>query len=183
MDGAGVGRPGVRGEGVEVAGRSRDGKLYLRPFRKRSAVRSARGPGQRPEMLVMHDLDRRIGRGRPASVRGGDPAVLLMGFAGAHRRGELAALTLQDVCLAPDGRPACAGCAGRRPRAGGARHGEGPALSAGPAVTCPPCAYVRRRQVLQAWDRADPDGRRAVMTVLRRQAAPAGSRGGEEGRG
>jgi hypothetical protein len=42
-------------------------------------------------MLVMHDLDRRIGRGRPASVRGGDPAVLLMGFAGAHRRGELAA--------------------------------------------------------------------------------------------
>ena len=52
-------------------------------------------------MLVMHDLDRRIGRGRPASVRGGDPAVLLMGFAGAHRRGELAALTLQDVVLHP----------------------------------------------------------------------------------
>ena len=49
----------------------------------------------------MHDLDRRIGRGRPASVRGGDPAGLLMGFAGAHRRGELAALMLQDVALHP----------------------------------------------------------------------------------
>ena len=183
MDGAGVGRPGVRGEGVEVAGRSRDGKLYLRPFRKRSAVRSASGPGQRPEMLVMHDLDRRIGRGRPASVRGGDPAVLLMGFAGAHRRGELP--PSRSRTLSCTRWTACM-CRLRRSKtpAGGARHGEGPALSAGPRGDLPALqAYVRRRQVLQAWDRADPDGRRAVMTLLRRQAAPAGSRGGEEGRG
>ncbi|HZM68502.1 MAG TPA: tyrosine-type recombinase/integrase [Nakamurella sp.] len=47
-------------------------------------------------------------------------------------------------------------------------------------VTCPPCAYVRWRQVLQAWDTTDPENRRrAVMTVLRRQAASSG--GEEEG--
>jgi integrase len=45
-------------------------------------------------------------------------------------------------------------------------------------VTCPPCAYVRWRQVLHAWDTADPDGRRrAVMTVLRRQTATISNRG------
>src|SRR5664279_3482279 len=48
-------------------------------------------------------------------------------------------------------------------------------------VTCPPCAHVRWRQVLHAWDTTDPDGRRrAVMTVLRRQTATAGS-GGDDG--
>ena len=50
-------------------------------------------------------------------------------------------------------------------------------------VTCPPCAYVRWRQILHAWDTTDPDGRRrAVMTVLRRQAASTSvreTRGGE----
>jgi hypothetical protein len=48
-------------------------------------------------------------------------------------------------------------------------------------VTCPPCAYVRWRQILHAWDTADPENRRrAVMTVLRRQAT-AGIGGGEDG--
>jgi integrase len=45
-------------------------------------------------------------------------------------------------------------------------------------VTCPPCAYVRWREVLHAWDTADPDGRRpAVLTVLRRQADSDGGGG------
>jgi integrase len=49
-------------------------------------------------------------------------------------------------------------------------------------VTCPPCAYVRWRQVLQAWDTAaDGAGRRAVLPVLRRQAAMTVTGGGEEG--
>ena len=48
-------------------------------------------------------------------------------------------------------------------------------------ATCPPCAYVRWRQVLHAWDTADPDARRrAVMTVLRRQTATNLSGGGEQ---
>ena len=48
-------------------------------------------------------------------------------------------------------------------------------------MTCPPCAYVRWRQILQAWDTAaDGAGRRAVLPVLRRQAA-SDTHGGEEG--
>ena len=48
-------------------------------------------------------------------------------------------------------------------------------------VTCPPCAYVRWREVLHAFDTA-PDGgaRRAVMRVLRRQAATEAVGGGGE---
>ena len=47
-------------------------------------------------------------------------------------------------------------------------------------LTCPPCAYVRWRQILHAWDTA-PDGaaRRAVLPVLRRQAAITAVTGGE----
>ena len=49
-------------------------------------------------------------------------------------------------------------------------------------VTCPPCAYVRWRQILQAWDTApDGAGRRAVLPVLRRQAAMTVAGGGQEG--
>ena len=37
-------------------------------------------------------------------------------------------------------------------------------------VTCPPCAFVRWRQLLHAWDTAaSGEQRRAVMTVLRRR--------------
>ena len=47
-------------------------------------------------------------------------------------------------------------------------------------MTCPPCAYIRWRQILQAWDTAaDGAGRRAVLPVLRRQAA-SDTHGGEE---
>jgi integrase len=50
-------------------------------------------------------------------------------------------------------------------------------------VTCPPCAFARWREVLRAFDTA-PDGgaRRAVMRVLRRQAATETVGGGEERR-
>ena len=48
-------------------------------------------------------------------------------------------------------------------------------------VTCPPCAYVRWRQVLQAWDTApDGAGRRAVLPVMRRQDAITAVTGGRE---
>ena len=50
-------------------------------------------------------------------------------------------------------------------------------------MTCPPCAYVRWRQILQAWDTAaDGAARRAVLPVLRRQTAmTAVTGGGEQG--
>ncbi len=107
-------------------------------------------------------------------------AVLLMGFAGAHRRSELVALTLDDVTLhATDGLHVRL----RRSKTDQEARGTVKALPYGrDPVTCPPCAYVRWRQVLHAWDTADPDGRRrAVMTVLRRQAAASSAGGGDGG--
>jgi len=108
-----------------------------------------------------------------------DMALLLMGFAGAHRRSELVALTLEDVTLhSTDGLHVRL----RRSKTDQEAHGTVKALPYGrDPVTCPPCAYVRWRQVLHAWDTTDPEGRRrAVMTALRRQAATS-SRGEEEG--
>jgi len=108
-----------------------------------------------------------------------DMALLLMGFAGAHRRSELVALTLADVTLHPtDGLHVRL----RRSKTDQEARGTVKALPYGrDPVTCPPCAYVRWRQILHAWDSTDPDGRRrAVMTVLRRQAATTVAGGGEE---
>ena len=110
-----------------------------------------------------------------------DAALLLMGFAGAHRRPELVALTLADVTLhSTDGLHVRL----RRSKTDQEARGGVKALPYGrDPVTCPPCAYVRWRQILQAWDSTDPDGRRrAVMTVLRRQnASTTGLGGGEDG--
>ncbi|HZM67363.1 MAG TPA: hypothetical protein VFC16_13815, partial [Nakamurella sp.] len=100
------------------------------------------------------------------------------GFAGAHRRGELVGLTLADITLhSTDGVQVRL----RTSKTDQEAHGTVKALPYGrDPVTCPPCAYVRWRQVLQAWDTTDPDGRRrAVMTVLRRQTAGSSS-GGDE---
>ena len=104
-----------------------------------------------------------------------------MGFAGAHRRSELVALTLADVTLHPtDGLHVRL----RRSKTDQEARGTVKALPYGrDPVTCPPCAYVRWRQVLHAWDTADPDGagRRAVLTG----PPPAGRhhRGHQRGRG
>ena len=92
------------------------------------------------------------------------------GFAGAHRRSELVALTLADITLHPtDGLHVRL----RTSKTDQEARGTVKALPYGrDPVTCPPCAYMRWRQVLHAWDSTDPEGRRrAVMTVLRRQAA------------
>ena len=82
---------------------------------------------------------------------------------------------------APDGRPACP-APQVEDRPGGPRHGEGPAVRAGPGdlpalrlrpVAAGPAGLGHRR----------PDGRRrAVMTVLRRQAATRQRRGRGTGR-
>ena len=98
-----------------------------------------------------------------------DTALLLFGFAGAFRRGELVALTLADVTLhRTDGLHVRV----RRSKTDQQAHGHTKALPYGrDPQTCAPCAWTRWRQVLDAWDTADPDaGRRAVLTVLHRQA-------------
>src|SRR5664279_1069328 len=102
-----------------------------------------------------------------------------MGFAGAHRRSELVALTLEDVTLHATDR---LHVRLRRSKTDQEARGTVKALPYGrDPVTCPPCAYVRWRQILLAWDTAaDGAGRRAVLPVLRRQAANAAGSGGEE---
>jgi integrase len=107
-------------------------------------------------------------------------ALLLMGFAGAHRRSELVALTLEDVTLHPtDGLHVRL----RTSKTDQEARGTVKALPYGrDPVTCPPCAYVRWRQILHASDTADPEGRRrAVMTVLRRQTSSTATSGGGDG--
>ena len=80
-------------------------------------------------------------------------ALLVMGFAGAHRRSELVALTLADVTLhRTDGLHVRL----RSSKTDQEAHGQVKALPYGrDPVTCPPCAYVRWREVLHAWDTAD----------------------------
>ncbi|MEP6562955.1 MAG: tyrosine-type recombinase/integrase, partial [Nakamurella sp.] len=107
-----------------------------------------------------------------------DMAILLMGFAGAHRRSELVALTLADVALhKTDGLHIRL----RTNKTDQEARGQVKALPFGrDPRTCPPCAYVRWRQILHAWDTADPDVRRvAALTVLRRQADTHGAAGQE----
>ena len=97
--------------------------------------------------------------------------MLLMGFAGASRRCELVALTVADVQLhRTDGVHVRL----RSSKTVQQAHGQVKALPYGrDPVTCPPCAFVRWREVLQAWDTADPNRRRqAVMTVLRHRPSP-----------
>jgi hypothetical protein len=99
-----------------------------------------------------------------------DMALLLLGFDGAHRRAELVALTLADVTLhRTDGLHVRL----RSSKTDQEAHGQVKPLPYGrDPVACPPCAFVRWRELLHAWDTAPSgSGRRAVMPVLRRQAA------------
>jgi integrase len=108
-----------------------------------------------------------------------DMALLLMGFAGAHRRSELVGLTLADVNLhRTDGLHIRL----RSSKTDQEAHGQVKALPYGrDPVTCPPCAYLRWREVLHAVDTAPEGGaRRAVMRVLRRQASLEAAGGGGE---
>jgi site-specific recombinase XerD len=105
-----------------------------------------------------------------------DMAILVMGFAGAHRRSELVALTLADVTLhKSDGLHVRI----RSSKTDQEARGQMKALPFGrDPATCPPCAYVRWRQILHAADTADDRAaRRAVLPVLRRLAGAATSGG------
>ena len=112
-----------------------------------------------------------VAGGWPAGVAARrDTALLLMGFAGAFRRSELVGLTLGDVTLhRTDGLHVRL----RSSKTDQEAKGRIVALPYGrDPVTCPPCAWVRWRELLQANDTAaEGKERAAVMRVLRRQAA------------
>ena len=83
-----------------------------------------------------------------------DSALLVMGFAGAHRRSELVALTVADVTLHhADGLHVRL----RSSKTDQEAQGRVVALPYGrDPMTFPPCAFVRWREVLHAFDTADP---------------------------
>jgi integrase len=87
-----------------------------------------------------------------------DAAVLLMGFAGAHRRSELVALRMQDVTVHPADGLHIRMVSSKTDQEG---HGAVRALPFGKdPATCPPCALIRWRRLLLAFDQG---GRRAAM--------------------
>ncbi len=87
-----------------------------------------------------------------------DAALLVMGFAGAHRRSELVALHLDDVTVHhADGLHVRM----RSSKTDQEAHGAVRALPFGKdPATCPPCALIRWRRLLLAFDQG---GRRAAM--------------------
>lgn len=141
-------------------------------------ARDAAAPRSAP--LALEDLRAMLGAIEPeraawptAVAARRDTALLLLGFAGALRRSELIELTLADVTVEP--------AVGLRIHAvGGGHRGDRPVrmLPFGrDPVTCAPCAWTAWRQILDAWDGADPaGGRRAVLVELYRH--PGGDRPG-----
>jgi integrase len=157
--------------GLDAPGRSEVVRRALSGVRRIRAT-----PPVRRSPLLLADIRSllvhlaTLAAGWPAGVAARrDAALLLLGFAGAHRRGELVALTLADVTLhKTDGLHVRL----RSSKTDQEAYGQTKALPYGrDPVTCPPCAYVRWREVLHAFDTADPGTeRRAVLRVLRRQA-------------
>ena len=95
-----------------------------------------------------------------------DAALLLMGFAGAHRRSELVGLRIADVTVHP-----VDGLHVRIQSSKTDQEGVGTvrALPYGrDPQTCPPCALVRWRRLLLAYV-VDDGGRRAAMAQMQNQ--------------
>jgi integrase len=167
--------------GLDAPGRSEVVRRALSGIRRiRATPPNRRAPLLLEDIRVLLTSLSAEAGGWPSGVAARrDAALLLMGFAGAHRRSELVALTLADVTLhSTDGLHVRL----RRSKTDQEARGTVTALPYGrDPVTCPPCAYVRWRQILQAWDTAgDGAGRRAVLPVLRRQAAMTAVTGGGE---
>ncbi len=108
-----------------------------------------------------------------------DTALLLLGFTSACRRSELTALRLADVIQhQPDGLHLRI----RSSKTDQEAQGQVKAIPYGrDPATCPPCAYVRWRLLVDAADGCDPDDtagqRQAVWSELRRQAGLVGGDG------
>ncbi|WP_022893267.1 tyrosine-type recombinase/integrase [Agromyces subbeticus] len=147
-------------EGLQRPGSDRRFQAVLAGIRRDHAR-----PTRRMAPLLLAELRQIVAAidmaGYPAGVIGvRDQAILVMGFAGAFRRSELAALRIDDVSRHPED-----GLHVRVQRSKTDQEGEGRVkglpYGANPA-TCPPCAWARWLRVLAA-----SPSRAAVMAVLR----------------
>ncbi len=132
--------------------------------------RTRKAPPKRRSPLLLADVRLLLEAMRPsmgvwpaAMAAHRDAALLLMGFAGAHRRSELVGLHLSDVTVHPTD-----GLHVRVRSSKTDQEGQGVvrALPYGrDPLTCPPCALVRWRRLLLAYFEND-GGRPAALTQL-----------------
>ena len=166
--------------GLDAPGRSELVRRALSGIRRiRATPPSRRAPLLLADVRGLVDWLTLVAGGWPAGVAARrDACVLLLGFAGAFRRSELAALTLADVTLhRTDGLHVRLRSSKTDQEAAGRTvalpYGRDPG-------TCAPCAWTRWRELVQAADTAPPgEQRRPVLRVLRRQAATDKPSGGD----
>jgi len=137
-----------------------------------SGVRRTRKvPPKRRIPLLLADVRQLLDAMRPsmgvwpaAMAAHRDTALLLMGFAGAHRRSELTALRISDVTVHPaDGLHVRV----RSSKTDQEGVGVVRALPYGrDPQTCPPCALVRWRRLLEAYDEG---GRSAAIAQMNKR--------------
>ncbi|HEY5844356.1 MAG TPA: site-specific integrase [Mycobacterium sp.] len=135
---------------------------------RRDYTRHRDRPTKRVAPLLLDDIARiltatRAGAGTWTArvVERRDSALLLLGFAGAFRRSELAGLRLGDVTVKPGIGLHIRVASSKADQDG---HGHTKALTHGTShLTCPPCAYRRWLDVLAAHHR---HGRPGVMRLL-----------------
>jgi len=139
-----------------------------------SGVRRTRKvPPKRRSPLLLADVRTLLEAMRPsmgvwpaAMAAHRDAALLLMGFAGAHRRSELVGLRLSDVTVHP-----ADGLHVRVKSSKTDQEGQGivRALPYGrDPQTCPPCALVQWRRLLLAYV-VDDGGRRAAIAQMHKR--------------
>lgn len=143
-------------------------KTALATIRSHPAPSSAQPP-RRTAPLLVEDLTTILAVTRNACTGWAshvaerrDSAVLLTGFAGALRRSDLETLRIGDVTADPAG-----GLRIPVKHSTGAHDDSTPTVLLPPTQshwTCPPCAYTRWLQVINAWDTT---GRPGVIRLLR----------------
>ncbi|MFC3997525.1 site-specific integrase [Nocardiopsis sediminis] len=148
-------------------------RMTLRGIRRR---RRARPQRKRPVVLATLEalLEERPAHGHPTgAARRRDALLLLTGFAGALRRSELAALSLDDVTVDTDprsGDPLLIVGLGATKTDQEARHAQQVALPRGRrAQTCPVCAFADWADLLQIHH---DGGAPAVRAFLEAEPAP-----------
>ncbi len=133
--------------------------------------RTRKTPPKRRSPLLLADVRLLLEAMRPsmgvwptAMAAHRDAALLLMGFAGAHRRSELVNLRICDVTVHPaDGLHVRV----RSSKTDQEGHAVVRALPYGrDPKSCPPCALIRWRRLLEAYDTGDRAG---AMAELRKR--------------
>jgi integrase len=152
---------------LPAPGRSPDVRDTLAGIRRRRAT-----PPKRKTPLLFADLEHLVAAvevtgwpGTPGALR--NRCLLIMGWVGAFRRAELAALSVDDVTLHPDdGLHVLIRVSKTDPEAQGRTYALPYARQAG---LCAPCAWLRWRSVIDAADGVDggPGGRAGVMRATR----------------